>query len=69
MGSLQAHEVRLNRSLEKSEEKAFQVKGESSTSKEDKKSVGRGRDRGEFHSRGNGRGRERVEFNEVTRWA
>ena len=39
MGSLQAHEVRLNRSLEKSEEKAFQAKRESSTSKEDKKSA------------------------------
>ena len=56
MGSLQAHEVRLNRSLEKSEEKAFQVKGESSTSKEDKKSTGRGRGRGGFRGRGNRRG-------------
>ena len=46
MSSLLAHEVRLNKSHEKVEEKAFQVKGES-LSKEEKKdnSAGRGRGR------------------------
>ena len=49
MSSLLAHEVRLNKSHEKVEEKAFQVKGES-LSKEEKKdnSAGRGRGRGGF---------------------
>ncbi|GMP54920.1 hypothetical protein CsSME_00019913 [Camellia sinensis var. sinensis] len=50
MGSLQAHETRINRSLKKNEEKAFQVKdivtkvveSDSSTNK------GRGRGRGRF---------------------
>ncbi|URD85001.1 Retrotransposon protein [Musa troglodytarum] len=57
MGSLQVHEARLNRSFEKNEEKAFQIKGESSTSKEDKNTAGRSRGRGGFRGRGNGRGR------------
>lgn len=53
MGSLQAHEARLNRSQGKSEEKTFQVKGE-----ENKKdmSTSRGHGRGDFRGRGRGRG-------------
>ncbi|KAK2981110.1 hypothetical protein RJ640_021164 [Escallonia rubra] len=52
MGSLQAHEARLNRSLEtKNEEKAFQVREESSNQR------GRGHSRGGFRGRSRGRGR------------
>ncbi|KAK2967493.1 hypothetical protein RJ640_010134 [Escallonia rubra] len=52
MGSLQAHEARLNRSLEtKNEEKAFQVREESSNQR------GRGHNRGGFRGRSRGRGR------------
>nr|GEY40002.1 UBN2 domain-containing protein [Tanacetum cinerariifolium] len=53
MGSLQAHEVRINRSPGKEEEKAFQVKGGSDFSS----SRGRGRGCGGFRGRGRGRGR------------
>ena len=63
LGSLQAHEARLNRPVEKHEEKAFQVKGEASYSREfDKAAVGRGRGRGAFRgkSRCKGRGRGRA---------
>jgi len=56
MGSLLAHEDRINRSHEKIEEKAFQVKEESS---------GRGRGRGRFRGRGRGRGRGRSQFNDT----
>ncbi|GJW98788.1 retrovirus-related pol polyprotein from transposon TNT 1-94 [Tanacetum coccineum] len=52
MGSLQAHEVRINRSFEKEEEKVFQTKGESYSSSE----RGRGRSRGGFRGCGRGRG-------------
>ncbi|GKB46071.1 kinase-like domain-containing protein [Tanacetum coccineum] len=51
MGSLQAHEVRINRSFAK-EEKVFQTKGESDSSSQ----RGRGRGRGGFRGRGRGRG-------------
>nr|GEY64297.1 hypothetical protein [Tanacetum cinerariifolium] len=51
MGSLQAHEVRINRSAGKEEEKAFQVKGGSDFSSS------RGRGRGHRGFRGRGRGR------------
>lgn len=56
MGSLQAHEARLNRSQDKNEEKVFQVKGEASKNDE---SVGRGHGRGSFRGRGRGRSRGR----------
>ncbi|KAK2969744.1 hypothetical protein RJ640_015888 [Escallonia rubra] len=50
MGSLQAHEARLNRSLEtKNEEKAFQVREESSNQR------GRGHNRGGFRGRSRGK--------------
>nr|GFA27472.1 hypothetical protein [Tanacetum cinerariifolium] len=51
MGSLQAHEVRINRSAGKEEEKAFQIKGESDFSSS------RGRARGCRGFKGRGRGR------------
>nr|DAD24425.1 TPA_asm: hypothetical protein HUJ06_025889 [Nelumbo nucifera] len=55
MGSLQAHEARLNKSVEKCEEKAFHAKGESFNHKDEPKdAAGRGRGRGH---RGRGRGR------------
>ena len=57
MGSLQAHESRINRSFEKSDEKAFQVKGEFSNQKEF--STARGRGRGGFRGRGRGQDRGR----------
>ncbi|XP_052184346.1 uncharacterized protein LOC127796307 [Diospyros lotus] len=59
MGSLQAHEARINRSTEKSEEKAFQVKGESIQKEKMEKTPSRGRGRGGFRGRGNGRGQGR----------
>ena len=43
-GSLHAHEARMNHSAEKTEEKAFQVKAEASTTKDSDKFIGRGRD-------------------------
>ncbi|GAV66781.1 DUF4219 domain-containing protein/UBN2 domain-containing protein [Cephalotus follicularis] len=46
MGSLQAHEAKLNRSYEKAEEKGFQVKGETSNKKDKTESATRGRGRG-----------------------
>ncbi|KAH6768896.1 hypothetical protein C2S51_014232 [Perilla frutescens var. frutescens] len=46
MGSLQTHESRINRSFEKPDEKAFQVKGEFSNQKDS--STARGRGRGGF---------------------
>ena len=61
VGSLQAHEARLNRSSKKHEEKAFQEKGEASYSREfDKVAAGRGRGRGAFHGKSHGKGRGRV---------
>lgn len=41
--SLQTHEARINRSLEKQEEKAFQVRGDSFKQKEFFSGRGRGR--------------------------
>ncbi|KAK2976681.1 hypothetical protein RJ640_004282 [Escallonia rubra] len=58
MGSLQAHEARMNRSAEKSEEKTFQAKGESY--KQNDESTGRGYGRGGSHGRGRGHGRGRA---------
>lgn len=45
MGSLQAHEERLNRNGEKKEEKAFHVKGESSNKEKTGQFSGRGKGR------------------------
>ncbi|XP_039131784.1 uncharacterized protein LOC120268441 [Dioscorea cayenensis subsp. rotundata] len=50
-GSLQAHEVRLNKSAEKSEEKAFQA----SNLKHHKKPVERGQGRGFYRAKSHGR--------------
>ncbi|KAJ7961351.1 Retrovirus-related Pol polyprotein from transposon TNT 1-94 [Quillaja saponaria] len=61
MGSLQAHEVRINRSIEKNEEKVFQAKGESSNQNEKLSEQGRGR--GGFRGRGHRRGRDRGQSN------
>ncbi|RVW83084.1 Retrovirus-related Pol polyprotein from transposon TNT 1-94 [Vitis vinifera] len=59
MGSLQSHEVRLSRTEEKNEEKAFYTKGETSDQKNGgREATGRGRGRGGAHGRG-GRGRGR----------
>ncbi|KAL9413633.1 hypothetical protein AB3S75_042172 [Citrus x aurantiifolia] len=58
MCSLLAHEDMLNRSVVKTEEKAFPMKGESSYKGKSEDSRGRGRGRGGFHGRGHGgRGR------------
>ncbi|XP_010277694.1 PREDICTED: uncharacterized protein LOC104612075 [Nelumbo nucifera] len=59
MSSLLAHEVRLRRSYEKVEEKAFHVKGESSYKGKLENSGGRGQSRG---GRGHGGGRVRGQF-------
>ncbi|KAH0738093.1 hypothetical protein KY290_036798 [Solanum tuberosum] len=56
MSSLQAHEDRLNASQEKGEEKAFQIKGESSFKGKSEVSNARGYEgRGSFHGRGRSR--------------
>ncbi|XP_052201693.1 uncharacterized protein LOC127807695 [Diospyros lotus] len=54
MGSLLAHEGRLNRSREKVEEKAFQAKGESPYKGKLENSGDRGQSRGGFRGRGHG---------------
>lgn len=59
MGSLQAHESRINRSFKKNEEKAFQVKVTTIDNEENYNSATRGRGRGGFRSHGFGRGRGR----------
>ncbi|XP_037492803.1 uncharacterized protein LOC105643764 [Jatropha curcas] len=59
MGSLQAHESRINKSSTKIEEKAFQVKGESSYSKSHDKVSNRGNFRGGYRGRGRGGSRGR----------
>ncbi|KAH0657479.1 hypothetical protein KY289_026227 [Solanum tuberosum] len=57
MSSLQAHEDRQNASQEKGEEKAFQIKGESSFKGKSEVSNARGyRGRGSFRGRGRGKG-------------
>ena len=58
MSSLLAHEDRLNRSREKVQEKAFQVKEEFSNKGKTENSAGRGYGRGNFHDCGRG-GRDR----------
>lgn len=72
MGSLQAHESRINRSIDKNEEKALQVK-ETTVNHEDFRPPSRGRGRSGFrggrgrgHSKGRGRGRNngQRQFNE-----
>ena len=57
MRLLQSHEARLNRSVEKVEEKAFQVKESTTKQGESDRLASRGRGRGGF--RGQGRGRDR----------
>lgn len=63
MGSLLAHEERMNRSVEKSIEQAFQVKMEVSNKHKkgemmlDQKHAARGRGRGGHRGRGHGRGK------------
>lgn len=59
MGSLQAHEERLNRNGEKKEEKAFHVKGESSNKEKTWQFSGRGRGRAGSRGRGRGRGQNK----------
>lgn len=50
MGSLQSHEVRINKSVEKNEEKAFYVQGKNSNQKyEQGNATGRGRGREDPH--------------------
>lgn len=59
MGSLQAHEERLNRNGEKKEEKAFHVKGDSSNREKTGQFSGRGRGRAGSRGRGRGRGQNK----------
>ncbi|XP_028079521.1 uncharacterized protein LOC114281273 [Camellia sinensis] len=54
MGSLQAHETRINRSLKKNDEKAFQVKDIVTKVVESDSSTNKGRGRGGFRGRGRG---------------
>ncbi|KAI6681886.1 hypothetical protein NL676_035767 [Syzygium grande] len=56
MGSLQAHEDRLNRSQEKSEEKAFAVRDSTQDEGRNNSSSSRGRGRGDSTGRGRGIG-------------
>ncbi|KAJ0080589.1 hypothetical protein Patl1_24239 [Pistacia atlantica] len=67
MGSLQAHESRINRSLEKNEEKAFQVKEAATKTGEIESSTSRGHGSGGFCGRGRGRGRGRSQFDQQKR--
>lgn len=57
MGSLQAHEARINRSLKKNKEKSFQVKEAATKNADGEYSAGKGPGRGGFHGRGRGNGR------------
>ncbi|GJR90353.1 hypothetical protein Tco_0214364 [Tanacetum coccineum] len=54
---LNAHEDRLNSAQEQTEEKAFQVKGDSSSKGIVESSDFRGNNRGGYRGRGHGRGR------------
>lgn len=60
MGSLLAHETRLNRSVESNEEKAFQVKGETPFQAE--RTTGRGRGKSFFRGKDTFHGRSRGRF-------
>ncbi|KAH0661898.1 hypothetical protein KY284_026829 [Solanum tuberosum] len=64
MSSLLAHEVRISRSNEKVEEKAFQAKGEPFYKGKSEYSSGRGRGRGGYRGRGRGNIRGRGQFGE-----
>ena len=71
MGSLQAHESRINRSSEKNEEKTLQLKETINNQGENARLASRGRGRVRFHSshggrgnRGRGRNDEQKQFNE-----
>ncbi|GJS44425.1 zinc finger, CCHC-type containing protein [Tanacetum coccineum] len=57
MSSLLAHEDRLNSAQEQTEEKVFQVKGDSSSKGIVESSDFRGNNRGGYHGRGRGRGK------------
>ncbi|XP_069152067.1 uncharacterized protein [Solanum lycopersicum] len=62
IGSLQDHEARINRSVEKNEEKTFQVNDSTTKYGDNNRPTSRGRGRGEFcggRGRGYGRGRGR----------
>ncbi|KAL3500572.1 hypothetical protein ACH5RR_039665 [Cinchona calisaya] len=59
MGSLQAHETRINKSLDSSEEKAFQVIQSKKQSGQGVQGFGRGTFQGRGHRRGRGHGRGR----------
>ena len=50
MGSLQAHEARINRASERNEEKALQVKETTNNERENIHLAGRSRGRGEFRN-------------------
>nr|GEU40886.1 retrovirus-related Pol polyprotein from transposon TNT 1-94 [Tanacetum cinerariifolium] len=52
MGSLQAHEARINRSNTHGEERAFQTRGESESSNQHVRGRGRGSYRGSYRGRG-----------------
>ncbi|KAL4032489.1 hypothetical protein IC575_005567 [Cucumis melo] len=54
MGSLEAHESRINRSMERNEEKAFQVKDTVSKYNDSDRVITRGRGRGGYRGRGRG---------------
>ena len=56
MGSLLAHEARINMFYKGVEEKAFQVKGESPYKAKTENSSARGKGRGSYRGRGRGRG-------------
>lgn len=62
MSSLLAHEARFKKSSTKVEEKAFQVKGESSFKGKSDNFGGRGQGRGSFRGRGRGGGRGRGQY-------
>ena len=58
MGSLLAHEVRINRPSDKAEEKVFRMKGETNKIKQENSAV-KNQGRGGYLGRGRGRGRGR----------
>lgn len=63
MGSLQSHESRINKSTERTEEQAFQVKEQPQIQNEKSLEQGvQGRGRGSFRGRGRGRGRSQSKW-------